>query len=302
MSRIGILYRESLTEAEELKAIIDHFDGRSDRFVTNSRMDIKAGDLVIGRYSVLPFYQEQENDIRRVGAQLINTHRQHLYIAEMEYVHDLKELTPKTWFMNAGLGSKGLAGIEGHDGSFVVKGVTNSRKHDWERRMFAKDRDDIMRVVSSLSDDALISQQGVVIREYVPLYTYLRGINNLPITQEYRCFMFDGECIAKGFYWQSSWEEVCDACQRSVENWRRAAVLRLEPLPDRLEVPNAENVPDELLEEVGRRVGDKCRFYTVDVAKKKDGGWTVIELNDGQMAGLSMCNERQLYAELASRG
>jgi len=75
-----ILYRDpGIGEwEEELQCIERHFP-----YSTNSRVDIQPGDLVIGRYSVLPFYEEQERDIQKIGAKLINTYEQHQYIAKL---------------------------------------------------------------------------------------------------------------------------------------------------------------------------------------------------------------------------
>ena len=48
-----------------------------------SRMQIEKGDLVVGRYSVLPFFRETADDIEYIGAKLINGKREHFYIADM---------------------------------------------------------------------------------------------------------------------------------------------------------------------------------------------------------------------------
>jgi hypothetical protein len=82
----AVLYRLSpgLMDEAELTAAKKHF------VTYNSRMSALGGDLVIGRYSVLPFYQELENDLGVVGAKLVNTYRQHRYVADLQnYVADL---------------------------------------------------------------------------------------------------------------------------------------------------------------------------------------------------------------------
>lgn len=42
--------------------------------------------------------------------------------------------------------------------------------------------------------------------------------------------------------------------------------------------------PEGLFADVARRVGS--RFFTMDVAQRKGGGWMIVELGDGQVAGL----------------
>jgi hypothetical protein len=55
----------------------------------------------------------------------------------------------------------------------------------------------------------------------------------------------------------------------------------------------------ELIQEVIRRVGSKATFYVVDTAfKQDDGSPIVIELNDGQMSGLSANDPKVLYRSL----
>ena len=46
----------------------------------------------------------------------------------------------------------------------------------------------------------------------------------------------------------------------------------------------AERPPLDWMRDIATRV--KSRFFTMDVALREDGGWTVIELGDGQVAGL----------------
>jgi hypothetical protein len=40
------------------------------------------------------------------------------------------------------------------------------------------------------------------------------------------------------------------------------------------------------------------RFYTIDIAKDSIGNWIVIELNDGQMSGLSEVDMEMFYKGL----
>ena len=48
--------------------------------VEESRMACK-NNLVVGRYSVLPFYEELDRDLRMVGSKLINDYDEHRWIA-----------------------------------------------------------------------------------------------------------------------------------------------------------------------------------------------------------------------------
>lgn len=256
-----ILYRESRETMHwgELAAATKHFD------CIESRMMIQSGDLVIGRYSVLPFYKEQERDIKLAGAQLINNFEQHNYIADLKnWVYDLKELTPETWDRLIDLPD---------DCSFVLKGETNSRKHEWNTMMFAKDKKAACEVHSLLCKDGLIGYQDIYIRKYYPLKTYMISIQGLPITHEFRFFVCYGQVLCGGYYWSNYVDDLSA-------------------------VPDIDDVPKDFLQEVIKRVGNKTNFYTIDVAQTADGQWIVIELNDGQMAGLQENLPEELYFNL----
>ncbi len=152
MQRNIILYRGLDFEREELSEAHQFFE------CTNRRPEIQAGDLVIGRYSLWPFYADQAKDIDYVGAKLINNYQQHRYIADLQnYVMDLNELTPRIWTSPVDLPDKG---------QFVLKGETNSRKSNWKRDMFAPDKKAAIEIYARLMDDSLIGQQNIYIRQY----------------------------------------------------------------------------------------------------------------------------------------
>lgn len=263
-----ILYRggRECMDEEELEAASEHFD------MVPSRMNIGKDHLVIGRYSVLPFYRELEHDIQFLGSRMINTYAQHLYVADLQnWVADLGSYTPKTWSSLEGLPS---------NMAFVLKGATNSKKFQWKTHMFAEDKAAACDVYGRLCEDGLISQQQIYIREYVPLTTYFNDVVGLPVTKEFRFFVYDEKIISGGYYW-SSHADVLE---------ERAGG-----------VPSIDEVPLAFLRAVIKKIGKKVMFYALDVAEAAGGGWIVIELNDGQMSGLSMNDPHLLYAQLAER-
>jgi hypothetical protein len=255
-----ILYRDSGDYSGE-------FDIASKYFKCISRRSmVQKNDFVIGRYSVLPYYKELEEDVNYLGGKLVNSYSQHRYIADLgNYYRDLEGITPKTWNYLDQIPQKG---------PFVLKGETNSKKFEWDKMMFAEKKDDAIRIYCDLQNDGLIGDQTIYIREYVKLRTLLIGLRNLPITEEYRFFIYNNEVISGGYYWSNYIDEFKD--------------LNLNP----------NNVPKEFLNEVIERVGKNCNFYVIDVARKQDGDWIVIELNDGQMSGLSENKPEILYKKL----
>jgi len=238
-------------------------------FCTDSRMQIRKDDLVIGRYSVLPFYEEQERDLKMIGANLINTYQQHRYIADIKnWYEDLKELTPKTWFR--------LVDIP-DTGPFVLKGETNSQKFLWDELMFAEDKKRAIEIYCKLKTDSLLQYQDIAIRKFVPLKTHLTGLRGLPITNEWRFFTLYGRILSVGYYWSSYIDEVEEKLGHK---------------------PGVLLTAYDLVNKALSIIGDKANAVVIDVAETESGEPIIIELNDLQMSGLSENHPASLYPNL----
>jgi len=253
----SIIYiRGSLAEEEEIRAAKKYFE------VVEQRTHIPSNSLVIPRYSALPYYKELEEDINYLGSKLINSYKQHSYVANIgNWYTDFKTITPKTWFY---LDEVPL------QGPFVLKGITNSKKHSWSTHMFAESKKEAVEVYSRLSTDSLIGTQDIVIREYVQLNKLADGINGLPVSEEYRFFVLNGKVIGKAFYWSEHWD-----------------VLETKP--------NVNDVPQTFVDDIIHIASQKINFFVFDVAKTIDNSWALIELNDASQSGLSMIDPETLY-------
>jgi len=140
----------------------------------------------------------------------------------------------------------------------VAKDYVKSRKHEWAEACFipsASDRASVERVVRNfleLQGDDL--SEGLVFREYVefePLGRHPRS--GMPLTKEFRLFFLDGQPV----FWTPYWDEG-DYAGLTPPVERFAAVAG----------------------------GVRSRFFTMDVAQRRDGGWMIVELGDAQVAGL----------------
>jgi hypothetical protein len=229
--------------------------------VVEFRSDAKES-LVFGRYSTLPYYKELEQDLKNQNSQLVNSWKQYNWIADFEWYNILEPYTFKTWFNGVELRDE--------DAPFIVKGRTNSRKQYWDTLMFADTRIKAIEIGWELSKDALIGSQGLVFRKYEKLVTYEHGINGLPFTNEWRFFFYKGEVLAYSYYWSIA------------ENTN--IIL--------------EKAGYEFAEKLGKIVADYVNFYVLDIAQKETGEWVLVEVNDGQMAGLSDINPHELYSNL----
>ncbi len=262
MSNKSILFRE-LEDPEEYNIAKDIIGSDLYKFTSQ----IPNNSMVIGRYSVLPFYQYIEEELKQKNCYLINSYDDHLYIADIQnWYYDLKDFTPKTYFM--------WDGLKDSKQSFVIKGKTNSRKFDWNTKMFAKTGNDLIPIIKTLLDDSLISQQGLCVREFVDLETYDIGINGLPFTNEWRCFFRQKDLIAYGYYW-SIYEG-----ERQQDIDKNAFTL---------------------LEKVSDIVSEFTNAFVLDIAKTKSGEWIVIELNDFQQSGLSTIDPESFYKSIKQK-
>lgn len=140
----------------------------------------------------------------------------------------------------------------------VLKDFLKSRKHEWDEACYipsASDRTSVERVVHrflELTDDDM--NVGLVFREFVnfePLTQHSKS--GMPLTKEFRLFFLDGKPV----FWTEYWEE--------------GDYGKMAP-------------PVDQFVEVAAAV--KSRFFTMDIAKRRDGGWMIVELGDAQVAGL----------------
>ena len=140
----------------------------------------------------------------------------------------------------------------------IVKDYVKSQKHYWEEACFipsASDRQAVERVVNrflELQGDDL--NEGLVFRRFVelePLATHSKS--GMPLTKEFRIFVLDKH----PFYIAEYWEEG------DYQNL---------------------SLPIDQFRDIMQLV--ESRFYTMDVAQKRDGQWIITELGDAQVAGL----------------
>lgn len=261
-----ILFRKDYNTEREMEIASRYFP------VVEYRNAIPKNSLVVGRYSVLPFYKELSGDVFYRDSELVNSWLQHSYIADLgSWYEDLKEFTFYT------IPHRELCWQPDRGYQWVVKGQTNSRKDKWRTKMFAENNRQATEVALELMDDGLICDQKIYCRKYEKLRTYLHGINGQPITEEYRFFMYRTTVLASGFYWASHTADVLDLG---------------------IPMPNPDVVPREFLAQVACIVSQKANFYVMDIARREDGSWVLVELNDGQMSGLSEIDPDELYRNL----
>ncbi len=229
----------------------------------------------------LPFFETEKQGVYR-GWMLKPTEYEALYRAllqknirlinnpaEYRFCHYLPEgygaiegKTPRSVWLDCtdGYDDTALLNLAGQfNGSpIIVKDYVKSQKHYWEEACYIPDSNDQQKVLAvterflALQDDDL--NVGVVYREFVPFAPLTQhSKSGMPLTREYRAFVKDGRIICLFKYWE---EGEYDA-----------------ELPD----------PEIFRTEINRV---NSNFFTLDIAQKTDGEWLIVELGDGQVAGL----------------
>ena len=264
-----ILYRrggwESAAEFEICREVF------GDENVTLSRM-IPKNEVVIGRYSVLPHYQELVRDLDFNNCKLINSYQQHKWIVDCDWINDLKDYTFETFFdYNFHLSP---------EDRYIVKGKVNSRKEQWDTLMYAPNKIKASEIAAELCHDPLINPQGIIYRRFHELEKFGETERGTPIVNEWRIFILDGKIVSSGFYWKGFIE-----LDNSVEkDFQRGGMIFVGRILNHLsDCVDSFSLP---------------RFLVIDIAKDVHGKWWVVEVNDGQMSGLQGNSTRLFYTRL----
>lgn len=213
------------------------------------------------------------------GLHLINTPEQYRHVHHLpESFSAVSEASPRTVWLPADTARavdrevlrSALLGFGKRSG--IVKDYVKSRKHEWLEACFIPDFSDTQRALrvidTFLERQAEAFEGGLVLREFeefMPLAEHSRS--GLPLTREYRLFFLNGAVMTADEYWEEG------------------------------EYPEAA-LPLEDFARLG--AGVNSRFFTMDVAQRVDGEWRVMELGDGQVAGLpERADVTRFYAVLA---
>lgn len=174
----------------------------------------------------------------------------------------IEPYTPRTVWLRTGPDvdmRQVMACLRPFDGApVIVKDFVKSRKHEWSDACYipsASDQAAVERVVRCFIErQGEDFCEGLVFREYVELVPLaVHSKSGMPLAVEYRAFVLDGEPICVAPYWEQG-------------------------------DYTGDGPPLDTFRETMRTV--RSRFYTMDLARRRDGGWLILELGDGQVAGL----------------
>jgi hypothetical protein len=136
----------------------------------------------------------------------------------------------------------------------IVKDYVKSAKHRWNEACFIPAATDKIRfeeiIASFLTDRGDLFEKGIVIRRFHELVKLADDIRGQPVHEEYRLFMWGGSLLAA-------------------------------TPPLRGDGPFARLAEWEA---IARRFAN--RFISMDIARRQDGSWLIIEVGDGGVSGL----------------
>lgn len=153
----------------------------------------------------------------------------------------------------------------------VVKDFVKSEKHNWEDACFIPKSSDSKKLKSvvdkflELRGDSL--NEGLVFRQFEELEFLIdHSKSGMPLTKEFRIFFANKRTVKILDYWD--------------------------------EGEYGETKPElDAFEEIAQNI--RSNFFTMDVAKKKNGHWIIMELGDGQVAGLpDKADKNEFYKNL----
>ncbi|MBA3824058.1 MAG: ATP-grasp domain-containing protein [Ktedonobacterales bacterium] len=210
------------------------------------------------------------------GLRLINTPAAYQFTQLLpEYYSALAGLTPRSvWLPLADLSlaaAVALAAATFGDHPIMVKDYVKSRKHEWATACYIPSAADAQAVATVVGNFLRLQgadlSGGLVLRafvEFAPLVAHPKS--GMPLVQEYRLFVLDGQPRMLAPYWDAGDYPV--------------ALPPVEPL-----LAVARQIPS--------------RFFTMDIARTVGGDWLIVELGDGQVAGLPEAADlTQFYAGL----
>ena len=225
----------------------------------------------------LPRYEALYEALAARGVKLVSSPRAYATTHLLpSWYPALRAVTPESrWLPKTELGVESAVELAAElgDAPLIVKDYVKSRKHEWDEACFipkGSDRDVARRVIECfLERQGEDLSGGLVLRRFVPLSELgPHPRSGMPMSLEYRVFVANGRPLLTVPYWPEG------------------------------DYPSGTVPPTDELTAAAKDVGSS--FFTMDVALAEDGRWIVVELGDGQVAGLPREEDAPaFYRELA---
>ena len=152
----------------------------------------------------------------------------------------------------------------------MVKDYVKSRKHEWYKSCYienAKETEKAIQVIDNfIKGQGEDLNQGIVLRKFIQLESIgFHEKSGMPISNELRLFIFNYKVVCTIGYWDGE---------------------------------NMNEYPEFVGQILQELKNIKSNFFTVDIAKKSNGEWIIMELGDGQVSGLQEYDIKNFYIKL----
>jgi hypothetical protein len=205
------------------------------------------------------------------GIQLVNAPAQHRVAEEFDSAYPLLGgLTPESVIIYNEAECEAAAEQLGLP--IFIKGAVQSRKSRGWKACVAETVDEVRRLTKALLELENRSRGRVVLRKVVALRHTRRSGEGFPLGREYRVFIYRGEVLGMGYYWEG--DDPMKALAAEEESQVRTLALEAAA---RLQVP----------------------YVAIDIGQLGDGNWIVIEAGDAQFSGVSQIPLLQLWHRIA---
>ena len=238
--------------------------------------DIKGLTIYRGWMMSPNMYENFYNLLLEGGIQLINTPKEYAkYHLLPGWYKDFERCTPFSIWSESKNIQDALKLTDGLEGVFIIKDYVKSRKHEWYDACFIKDirdKENTERVINNfINRQGSNLEGGVVLRKFESLKSIgYHKDSGMPISEEYRIFVFKGEILISDNYWSEN-EEV---------NISEDEYLWIESMASKIE----------------------SNFMTIDLARKTDGKLIIMEMGDGQVSGLQQIDAYEFYGAFQNQG
>jgi len=218
-------------------------------------------------------YKQFYDGLLKKNIRLINTPTEYKHCHYLpESYAKICEQTPKSnWTKNISEDAIIELSNEFRTQPIIVKDYVKSEKHHWNDACFipnASDKINVLKIVHrflELRGEYL--NEGIVFRTFIELeFLTEHSKSKMPLTKEFRIIFLNKKIVQIFKYWD---EGNYDSEKPDIIFFQNIAA-KIESI-----------------------------FFTMDVAKKKNGDWIIMELGDGQVAGLpDNANKTTYYTEL----
>jgi hypothetical protein len=234
------------------------------------QFDPPVSAVWIGYIPPLERYQAIYEAALAKGVRLINSPAEYQTAIEFDKFYPLPgDLTPPSAIISS-VAECAAAGVAiGYP--VFVKGTVQSRKSKGWRACVAHNQSELENLTGVLLQLETRSRGLVIVRQLVSLQHERKSGEDFPFGREFRVFSYAGQILEYGYYWEG--DDSLSHLSKAEEN----TVLDLA-----WEAAHRVNVP----------------YLAVDIGQTEAGEWIVIEVGDGQFAGLSQVSPLKLWHKL----